>query len=60
MNIDFAENVNIIDVSSNFNDGIQNVFQTSVSDILNLVDIDNNAENYDRELHNKARYLIIF
>eukprot|EP00102_Acyrthosiphon_pisum_P020156 XP_016657366.1 PREDICTED: uncharacterized protein LOC107882859 isoform X1 [Acyrthosiphon pisum] len=52
---DFAENVNILDVSSNFNNGKQNVFQSSVSDILNRVDIDTNAENYDGKLLEKQR-----
>jgi len=55
MNIDFAENVNILDVSSYINNGKQNIFQITVSGILNLVDIDTNAENDDRELLKKPR-----
>lgn len=53
MNIDFAKNMNILDVSSNYNNGKQNIFQTSVSYILNLVDVETNYENDDRELHKK-------
>jgi len=50
MNIDLKD-LNTLDVSPNYNNAEQNnILQTSVSDIFNLVDIDTNAENDDREL----------
>lgn len=60
MNMNFKD-LNTLDVSLNYNNAEQNnILQTSVSDIFNLVDIDTKAENDDRELHKKNRYLIIF
>jgi len=47
--------VNTLDVSSNYNNGKQNIFETSVSDILNLIDVDANVENDHRELFEKQR-----
>jgi len=52
---DFAENVNTLDVSSNYNNDEQNIFETSVSDILNLIDVDANVGNDHRELFEKQR-----
>lgn len=50
MNMHFKD-VNTLDVSSNYNNAEQNnILQTSVSDIFNLVDIETNAGNDDRKL----------
>jgi len=47
--------MNILDITSNCNNGKQDLFQSSVSDILNIVDVDANVENDHRELLEKQR-----
>jgi len=47
--------MNILDITSNFNNGKQDLFQSSISDFLNIVDVDANVENDHRELLEKQR-----